>query len=196
MIALEGFNTFHLVHEYRQRQRDNRGYFLFLRSFRDDAFAIHHTITAASSSDVTVTIDNLSDLLEDGLEKYGRFIMIGKEPTAYPFLDASVMAQSDDANWWVSFQRLVANARCVFLVPETSTGVLREIREVVNGPQLRKAVVVMPHAVLDAGRAQRQRQYRRIRFAPADGVAPDGRFLLNVTAEATTPADDSCPQLE
>src|SRR5262245_47443577 len=74
LFAREAFHTLHVVRERRQREKDTRGYFLFLRSFRDQAFALRRTVATTASS-ATVTFDNLSDLLEQGLEKYGRFIM-------------------------------------------------------------------------------------------------------------------------
>jgi len=161
-IALDFFNTFYVVREHRQRAKDTRGYFLFLRSFRDAAFAVRQTVavTGTDGRTTTITIDNLSELLEQGLEKYGRFIMIGHEPTADPFRDASAMARTDDANWWSVFTRLLSNARCAFLVPEASAGLLREFTEVLNGPHRSKAIIVMPRMDAQGLRAGRWESLR------------------------------------
>lgn len=154
-------STFHAARERRERTKDTRGYFLFLRSFRDDAFAVRNTITTEGRT-TTVAIDNLSDLLEWGLAPYGRFIMIGTEPTADPFTDASVMARTDDASWWSAFERLLANARCVFLVPETSAGLMRELTAVLNEPYRSKAIIVMPRADAQGHRAKRWEEVRAV----------------------------------
>jgi hypothetical protein len=155
-IAVAAFNEFFIVRERRERQKDPRGFFLFLRSFHDDTFTVYQTVdTAAGRGQTTYTLDNLSDLLEHGLEKVGRFIMIGNEASADPFSDASVMAKTDDANWWPVFLRLLSGARAVFLVPERSVGLIQECKEVLNGPHREKAIVVMPRVDAQGLRALR-----------------------------------------
>jgi len=158
-LAVALYNEFNAPREARLRERDTRGYFLFLRSFRDDVFATRQTSTVEGST-TTVMFDNLSELLERGLEDYGRLIMIGAEPSADPLWDTSVLARSDDESWWSLLQRLLTNARCVFVVPETSPGLLREFAEVLREEHRSKAVIVMPRADQQGEREQRWEQVR------------------------------------
>ncbi|NGZ10676.1 MAG: hypothetical protein CV088_15035 [Nitrospira sp. LK70] len=151
-----GFHKiFYVTEERRLREKDLRGYFLYLRSFRDQTFAVQSTTLTPEEKTTLVLTEELSARLERSLAKYGRIIMIGEERSADSYWESSLMAKTDDANWWSVFCRLVEHARCILVVPEVTLGLRRELTEILRGPHRNKVVVVMSRADAEGRRAQR-----------------------------------------
>ena len=124
--------------------RDQRGFFLYLRSFRDSIFATTTNVfTAPEREDITYyTSWSLSQILDDALSKVGRVLFISNESTDL-FAHYGLTIESTDEAWRSLFGDCAASARAILLAPGETPGVIEEMQAVTRGSLAEKTVWVM-----------------------------------------------------
>lgn len=124
--------------------RDARPFFLFLRAFGSDKeVAAEYSFATSELMNVQIPLGYL-DILSRSLKSYGRFLSIGPQPLRGPEAFPRWIDVFADADCWHdAFVDLASKARLIFLIPEVSESVLREMKGIMKRGWQKKTVVLM-----------------------------------------------------
>jgi hypothetical protein len=134
--------------------RDDRPYFLYLRSFRDDVFAVEVDSVTRGRETTRHTL-YLSQILDAALAAFGEVLFIGTEQFD-TFADYGLVVKAGDADWREVVARCVRDARAVIVCPGDSPGVTEELQLLLSGALADRLILVMRPA---SSARERERQW-------------------------------------
>jgi len=144
-VALPYYRYTRRALDVSRAYRDKRGFFLYLRSYRDSVAASTTDNVVAPENEGRTTYsyyENFSDIVSGAVSSVGRVLFIGREGTdllgEYGF---SVISGEDD--WWATFQRCADQARAIFVVPEATPGLIDEMHYLFTSELKDKVILVM-----------------------------------------------------
>jgi hypothetical protein len=137
--------------EFRQRlnrllaREDDRGYFVCLRSFsRTHTQLITQSGGPSNPLPDATIVDNVVEELSEALLDVGFLFLIGSASGFDPWTSPNViLLKYAEDEWRQAFRRLAAGARAIFLIPETTDGLLEEMELVSAAALTHKTIVIM-----------------------------------------------------
>lgn len=169
-------------HKLRQRLNrlrahdDAREYFLCLRSFnRSESQLITRSAGPVNPLPDALIVDNVVEELAEALKNHGVLFFIGSRSRFDPWSEPDVILLTDVSDEWRdAFGILASGAKAIFLIPETTAGLLEEMTLVSRNGLIGKTIFIMaPSTGYDSRRDDWTRM--KSRLASRGWVLPEYR---------------------
>ena len=166
--------------------KDNRGYFVYIRSCGEQSLQTVTLPDAMANDPNGQLIDDIPAELADALVDVGTLFIIGQKGAgSLEYFSTAIVLRANATNWRRIFRRLASGARCVFVTPGSTPGLLEEFDFMVQEQLLHKLLVIMPPATgkdnrnYDWNAVAGHLQARGLRLPPFD----DAGMICRITSD-------------